>query len=183
MKNSKTIRLVRHFVLLTFLISTSFITIIYFSPSPGVIDGSILYGMAFSVFTLILLALVFVHAYKQNTNRRKYLISALLLIGNAVSVFVYFLIWEYALNTILIKITNNTGQAVTNAGISGCEAQNWGILENGESKTLRLPANVSCEFIVTYNLNGMVRHEVLPRKDFIKNYYNLGTHPNLGFHE
>jgi hypothetical protein len=95
----------------------------------------------------------------------------------------YYFIWDYALGTILVKITNNTGQDVPDAGIFGCSQQTWGTLKSGETKTVRFSENVNCLFIVTYKVNSVVKHEALPRKDLTTNFYHLGTNQNIEIEE
>ena len=179
MTTPKVIRLVKYFTLLTFLISSVFVALIYFSPTRYLVDYSVLYGLVFGGLTLFLLVVVRYKIWKQKGNRASLVNASLLLAGNLIIAVIYFFIWDYALGTVLVKIANNSGQDVTDAGIYGCFQQSWGTLKSGETKTVRFPGNVSCVFIVTYRLNGVVRYEALPRKNFATNVYKLGTNPNI----
>lgn len=175
MSTQKVLRIVKYFSLLTFLVSSAFILAIYFSPTQKTVDYSVFYGLAFVCLSLILLIILVFSILRKQHNRRRLVMAFILVVGNLAIATTYYFIWDYAIGTILVKITNKTGQDVTDTGIYGCFHHNWGILKNGESRTIRFPDNVNCMFIVTYKLNGVVRHEELPRKDFTTNYYQLGS--------
>ena len=183
MTTPKLIRLFKFFTLLTFLIGGAFVAMIYFSPTQKLVDYSVLYGLVFTGITIILLVIVVFKLFPQRSNRRNLFFASLLLAANLAIATLYYFVWDYALGTILVKITNNTGQDVTDAGIYGCFQQNWGILKNGQTRTVRFPGNVSCSFIVTYRLNGDLNHEMLPQKHLTTNVYQLGKHPDMQVEE
>ena len=179
MTTPKVIRLVKYFMLLTFLLSTGFVALVFFSPTHSIVDYSVLYGVIFGGLSVVQLGVLVFKVLRQRENRPKLLFAFLLLLFNLLIAILYYFVWDYALGTILVKITNSTGQDVTDAGIYGCSQQSWGTLKNGETKTVRFPGNVSCVFIVTYKLNGIVKHEALPREDLTTNFYQLGTNPDI----
>lgn len=179
MTTPKIIQVVKYFTMLTFVIGTTLTALTYFSPSTSLENGSALYGLLFVCSTLILLIIVVVKAVSQKSSRRRFIIVAAWLLVSLSIFYGCFLVWNYAVNTIIITITNNTGYEVTEAGIYGCFAQSWGHLPNGESKTVRFPANYDCAFAVTYKLNGNTKVELLPRQMGVKNKYALGNNSNI----
>jgi protein-S-isoprenylcysteine O-methyltransferase Ste14 len=183
MTTLKIIHFVKYFTLLTFLISSVFVALIYFSPTRGLVDYSVLYGVVFGGLTVVLLGMVGYRVLRQRANRSRLAKAFLLLFANLIIAIAYYFIWDYAQGTVLVKIANNTGQDVTDTGIYGCSQQSWGTLKNGATKTVRFPGNVSCIFIVTYKLNGVVKHEALPRKYLTTNIYQLGTNPDIEVEE
>ncbi len=175
------IPIVKYFSLLTFIVSTVLIIKVYLSPTHTLVDYSIIYGVALSGVTLVFFLIIMLKGYFQKVNRRKLLFSSLWLLINSGITIVYIMIWNYAVNTILAEVINNTGHEITNAGIYGCHEQDWGKMQDGESRTVRFPSNALCAFTVTYQLKGETKVEVLPRKEFIKNIYYLGKNPDTGF--
>ena len=182
MKGQKIIGFIRYFTFLTFVFSSVIIAFIYFLPTNNLVDYSVLYGLGFGVSTLILICIVVYRIITGRGNRRKFLPALILLVLNLVIAIVYTFIWNYATGTILIKIINNTDKDVSNAGIYDCSRENWGILKSGESRTVRFHHD-GCTIMVTYKLEGIVRHEILPGKFIIRNVYLLGTHPNIEMEE
>ena len=176
----KIIKVARYFTLFTFLLSTILILLIYFSPTHSIVNVSILYAALFSLSSLIIFLVLGFKIVSRKSGRRIYTAASLLLLLNIFIAFVYFKIWSYAIDSILIKIVNNTGKNVTEAGIYGCFEETWGTLSNGESKTVRFPGNVGCAFMVTYKINDSIKLEMLPRKEFTRNIYYLGENPSLG---
>jgi hypothetical protein len=170
------IRLALYYSIASFFISTVLVAWVYFSPSQQLVNSSFLYGVGFFVTSGVLLLLFSIKVIRQGNERRKYLIVLSALFINAIVTVGYAIIWDYALGTTLIKIINQSGYAVKDAGIYGCFGQSWGTLANGESKTVRFPAASGCAFMVTYNLNGDTKLEALPSKSFTKNVYYLGAH-------
>lgn len=183
MTTLKFLSFVKYFTAITILISSVFMACIYFSPTHSLVDYSVMYGFVLGLFIIILLLIVLAKTFIQPANRRQLLFASFLLFVNIVLTIGYYFIWNYATRSILIKITNNTGQKATDTGLYGCHEQNWGDLNNGESKTVRLPGDISCMYIVTYKLNGIIKHESLPRQDFTTNVYLLGTNPNIVMEE
>ena len=181
MATTKIIKFSRYFILLTFLLSTVLISLIYFSPTPDIINVSIVYAAVFSLIALILLLIFGFNIALGKGDRRKHRAMILLLLLNMLIAFTYFRIWDFAMNSILIKIVNNTGKDVKEAGIYGCFEERWGTLPNGESKTVRFPANSSCLYMVSYKMNDSIKLEVLPRKEFRRNVYYLGQNPSQPF--
>jgi protein-S-isoprenylcysteine O-methyltransferase Ste14 len=183
MTTLKLIRFVKYFTLLTFLISSVFVALIYFSPTRDLVDYSVLYGVVFGGLTVVLLGIVGYKILRQRASRSRLVKAFLLLFANLIIAIAYYFIWDYAQGTILVKIVNNTGQDVTDTGIYGCSQQNWGTLKNGATRAVRFPGNVSCMFIVTYKLNGVVKHEALQGKYLTTNIYQLGTNPDIEVEE
>jgi amino acid transporter len=183
MKNSKIILIARCFILLSFLIGTGVILLIYFTPTHSIVNFSVIYASIFFILALILFIILVSKAVIEKSSRRKFVTTTLLLLLSLSTTFVYYLIWNYALDTTLVKVINNTGQDVTEAGIYGCFEEKWGTLSKGESKTVRFPNNTDCAFMVTYKFNGNAKIEVLPMIEFTKNIYHLGTHPSYQLHK
>ena len=179
MTTLKFLSFVKYFTAIAFLISSAFIALIYFRPTHSLVDYSVMYGFVLGLITIILLLIVLAKTFIKPANKRSLLFALFLLFANIVLAIGYYFIWNYAIRSILIKITNNTGQVVTDTGLYGCYEQSWGDLKNGESKTVRLPSDIGCMYIVTYKLNGIIKHESLPRQDFTTNVYLLGTNPNI----
>src|SRR5688572_9572644 len=99
----KFLRFVKYFTFLTFLLSSVIIALIYFLPTHSLVDFSVLYGLAFLGMTLVLLSIVVYKFIMQKGNRLKFLPASILLILNLVIAIGYYIIWNYALGTILVK--------------------------------------------------------------------------------
>jgi hypothetical protein len=170
------IRVIKYFSLLTFLLATAFVALTYFSPSPIITKSIGIYTLLFILSTIILLVIAVAKAIFQKSYRKQFLSSTAWLLLNAAIAFVYFQIFSFLMDTMLVKIINNTGNEATEVY---CFGNQWPRLINGESKTVRLNCLYAIEHSVSYKLNGKRRVITIPRMGGIKFTCFLGKEPGI----
>ncbi|MBD0333450.1 MAG: hypothetical protein ICV66_12430 [Chitinophagaceae bacterium] len=174
MTTPKVIRVIKYFSLLTLLVGAIFVTLTYFSPSLVVTKSIGVYIPVFIASAIILLVTAVAKAIFLKSHRREFFNAIAWLLLNVGIAFIYLQIFSFSLDTMLVKIINNTGDVVKDVR---CFDQQWPRLLNGESKTVRLNSRYMIHHSVTYKLEGKERMVVLPKAGGVKFTCLLGKKP------
>jgi hypothetical protein len=158
----KTIGFARYTVLLTFLLGTAIFAFYYFTAVDEALFLGYFYIIAAGIFNLVVRVRLLINAAKDETGKRKYILTCLLMLANIPVAVMYILITLSLLNTIRITIVNQTGQPLSAVRISGCEEQVIAHMEVDESKTLYLDIPGDCAVLLEYQLgNKLIQEDMI----------------------
>ena len=145
--------------LISFLIGTAIFGL-YFLTSAAEL---LFFGYGFILLTglinLIILGTILTAAYKDNTNRKKLLLTSGLMLLNIPVMLVYVSIAFMLLDTMRITFTNSTQTTLTDINIVGCGGGHIDKLEVGQSKTVWVDITGDCSIDLDYLSDGQRKTE------------------------
>lgn len=157
----KTIIAGRLTALISFLIGLG-IFLGYFATSS---DHFVKWGISFlllaSLINVIMLLKVIYTAVKQKSYRKKALLTCGLMMLNIPTAIVFCYFSAVLMDTMRIKIVNETENELTDIRITGCGEKTLKTLAPEESEIVWIPLSGDCSIEMSYLENGEVRKEIV----------------------
>lgn len=161
MRPQKLIALGIRAALLIILISSILYFSYYYTSYSFIVYLEYIFVFIAAALSFIILLRILNHVKKHKRNRKGLIATSSVLLISVIIAFVYFYYLTGLLDTMRIKLVNESSYALTNIRVTGCQKKQINTIGPNSYKTVWIKVNRDCSIKLSYNENGETKTEII----------------------
>ena len=161
MRPQKLIRIGIIAALLSILISSLLFFGYYFTSFNFIVYLEYVFIFVAGAISFIILLRILNHVTKHKRNRRSLIITSIVIVLSGVVALVYFRYMTNLLDTMRIKLVNESNYELSNIKITGCQKKQLANIPPKKDQTVWIKITRDCSINISYNENGQLKNEVV----------------------